>query len=119
VNNVVVEASLQYVVICSVTMSVFAWVTGMLASRVQHVFATGVDLRSTQTYPLGFAKRVVALAAAHSVADIIKSDTARQHIGSKYPAFESFAPFDQHWSDAGLQRLWAFVDRRLAKCGAA
>ena len=83
------------------------------------MFATGSDLRSTQTYPPGFAKRVVSVAAAHSVADIIKSDPARQIVCSKYPAFESFKPFDQQWADAGLQGLWALVDRRLAKHAAA
>ena len=93
--------------------------SGMFAERVQPVFATGSDLRSTQTYPVGFAKRVVSLVAAHSVTDIIRSDPARQIACSKYPAFECFQPFDQQWSDAGLQGLWAFVDRRLAKHGTA
>jgi hypothetical protein len=82
-------------------------------------FATGSDLRSTQTYPRGFAKRVATLAAAHSVADIIKSDPARQIACSKYPAFERFEQFDEQWSDAGLQGLWALIDRRLAKHAAA
>jgi len=96
-------------------MCVLEKASGMLAVRVQPLFATGSDLRSTQTYPVGFAKRVVSLAAAHSVGDIIKSDPARQIVSSKYPAFASFQPFDQQWSDAGLQGLWALVDRRLAK----
>lgn len=91
----------------------------MLAEREQRVFATGSDLRSTQTYPLGFAKRIVSLAAAHSVTDIINSDPARKVSCSKYPAFQCFEPFDQQWNDAGLQGLWEFVDRRLAKHGAA
>jgi hypothetical protein len=93
--------------------------SGMLAEGVQPVFATGSDLRSTQTYPRGFAKRVVSLAAAHSVADIIRSDPARQIVCSKYPAFERFEPFDQQWSDAGLQGLWEYVHRRLDKHGVA
>jgi len=91
----------------------------MLAEGAQLVFATGSYLRSTQTYPRGFAKRVLSLAAAHSVADIIRSDPARQIVCSKYPAFERFNPFDQQWRDAGLQGLWSLIDRRLAKHAAA
>ena len=51
----------------------------------------------------------------HDVASVIKSSPMRQTVFKTYPAFEDFAQFDEGWKDAGLQNLWSFIDRRLAK----
>lgn len=79
--------------------------------------AAGRDLKSTQAYPVLFARRVATLQKACPLTTILKQDKARRSIWHIVPDPRGLKAAMQAWPEAHLEGLEAFVRRRFDKHG--